>query len=474
MEWTDVQYERKNIIGRGSFGDVYWGTCRGSTVALKVLQAKSNFQHLAEIRHEIEMLSKLKHQNVVVWMGLVQGGGKYGILMSLEKCSLKAVLYKMGPLETLKKWKYSIDICRGMCWLDSQNIFHRDLKPDNILISESGDCRITDFGLSRILESYEFVSDKTGSEPWMAPEVLLRKNITNKADVYAFALIVWQIFTQEPLFNDLNTYSFKDMIVNGHRPSLSSLPPRATLLQEIIGEGWHDDPQQRPTFPELLRKLETALHEAYLKEFPCGLQFWGNHFNGLAFVPWTEFFNKLKGNCTCVSSLKEDILKHYFGVVDSTPIVTIERFRFFLSWFEDLKVFSSEPRVLLPFKVLSDALNTGWLGGIIDYETAVCRLNLVPDQTTTFIVRVNNGQTGWNPFKFPFVLCTRKSTGEVTQARISYDEKLNEFGVVIENEPHKHKRVPITTFIETLQTAINGEPVGKFLSAPISSFYTST
>uniref|UniRef100_A0A6B2L398 Protein kinase domain-containing protein n=1 Tax=Arcella intermedia TaxID=1963864 RepID=A0A6B2L398_9EUKA len=470
MEWTDVQYERKNIIGRGSFGDVYWGTCRGSTVALKVLQAKSNFQHLAEIRHEIEMLSKLKHQNVVVWMGLIEGGGKYGILMSLEKTSLKDVIYKMGPLETLKKWKYSIDICRGMCWLASKNIFHRDLKPDNILISEGGDCRIADFGLSTILEPSEFLIDRAGSKSWMAPEVFLKKNITNKADVYAVALIVWQIFTQEPLFDDLTSSSLENSIVTGHRPSLSSLP---ASLQEILGEGWHNDPQKRPTFPELLRKLETALHEAYLKEFPCGLQFWGEHFKGMAFVPWTEFFNKLKGNCTCVSSLKEDILKHYFGVVDSTPIVTIERFRFFLSWFEDLKVFSSEPRVLLPFKVLSDALNTGWLGGIIDYETAVCRLNLVPDQTTTFIVRVNNGQTGCNPFEFPFVLCTRKTTGEVTQAIISATP--TEFMVVLENQqsPYIHKRVPITTFIETLQRKVlKGYPIGKLLSASVPSLYT--
>uniref|UniRef100_A0A6B2LGQ1 Protein kinase domain-containing protein n=1 Tax=Arcella intermedia TaxID=1963864 RepID=A0A6B2LGQ1_9EUKA len=205
VAWSEVQVDLKAPpMSKGAFGYVYRAKSRGAPVALKLLLEGANYDPNA-ILHEIEVMSILKHPNVVLWMGMVTGGGRYGILMALEKQSLEEVLYRPNaPLDPLKKWKFTLEICRGMCWLYTHQVFHRDLKPDNILISQNEECKISDFGLSRILPAYESVSEKVaiGSRLWMSPEVLQGTNITSKADVYSFGLIVWQIFTQQALFKE--------------------------------------------------------------------------------------------------------------------------------------------------------------------------------------------------------------------------------------------------------------------------------
>lgn len=143
-----------------------------------------------------------------------------------------------------------------MSYLHKQKIVHRDLKPSNILINEYLHPIISDFGISKIKDqSYIDYSESRGSPYYISPEILRGEDYTEKIDVYAFSIILYQIITNLSPYKDTNNYFLILLDVrNKKRPKIPSTVP--SCYKELIEECWDDDPTKRPTFESIIERLE--------------------------------------------------------------------------------------------------------------------------------------------------------------------------------------------------------------------------
>jgi len=195
----------------------------------------------------------------------------------LPNGDLYDVMEKKGKLDAGTCIRYALDIARGMNYLHQHKpkaIIHRDLKPRNLLLHDAGHLKVGDFGLGKLLEplgadeeAMYAMTGETGSYRYMAPEVFMHKHYDKSVDVFSFAIIVQEMFEGGPgqkfqLPRDIAISRATDM----QRPAftVSSYP---SGMKELIRECWDVDPTKRPTFANVILRLE-KIQEAggYLKD----------------------------------------------------------------------------------------------------------------------------------------------------------------------------------------------------------------
>ena len=119
--------------------------------------------------------------------------------------SLRRFLHMQEPnsLSLKQVLTLSLDIARGMSYLHSQGILHRDLKSENLLLSEDMTVKVADFGISCLESCTGDVKSFTGTYRWMAPEMIKGKKHTRKVDVYSFGIVLWELLTALTPFSEL-------------------------------------------------------------------------------------------------------------------------------------------------------------------------------------------------------------------------------------------------------------------------------
>lgn len=197
-----------------------------------------------------------KDENMVIFMDYMTNGS-LDSLLDKSRNSLCTSNYNNTTRQIILA-----GIARGMMYLHSHNIIHRDLKPGNILLDKDFHPHITDFGLSKYLDPMNTRSQSKldcGTTVYMAPEVIQDDSYNNKADVYAFGIIMYEVLTElQPYpkyIQGLATdYQIKSDVINGKRPSFDQTSIRSSF-RSLIEQCWSQNPSERPSFADLFDKL---------------------------------------------------------------------------------------------------------------------------------------------------------------------------------------------------------------------------
>ncbi|XP_076905386.1 uncharacterized protein LOC143561140 [Bidens hawaiensis] len=208
IRWEDLIF--KEEIGHGSFARVYRGIWNGSDVAVKVYFGNQYSEKaLQDYNKEIDIMKRLRHPNVLLFMGSVCSQDKLAIVTELlPRGSLFNVLHNSGlSLDMRQRLKMAADVARGMNYLHHRNppIVHRDLKSSNLLVDKNWLVKVGDFGLSKLKHATFLTARSGGGTPqWMAPEVLRNEPSNEKSDVFSFGIILWELVTQSVPWSNMN------------------------------------------------------------------------------------------------------------------------------------------------------------------------------------------------------------------------------------------------------------------------------
>jgi len=263
FDWV-VQYEDLVLIekcGSGSFGEVWKGEWNSQEVAIKNVRIPMSHmdKNLVDaFRDEVIMMSKLRHPHVLLFMGACIQPPHLSIVT--EWCE-NGTLYDYFHNKTSQELRFeelleiSKQIAIGMNYLHHKNVLHRDLKSTNILIDKYKNAKVADFGLSTILEKGKTTRDFVGTPNWMAPEVLRLEEYTEKADVFSYGVIIWEMVTKKLPFENLNRREIAEIV--GRKAKREVIPPGTNpKVARLIRDCWIHLPKRRPDFSEIVDRIK--------------------------------------------------------------------------------------------------------------------------------------------------------------------------------------------------------------------------
>ncbi|THU49624.1 hypothetical protein C4D60_Mb06t11480 [Musa balbisiana] len=264
---SELDFSTAAIIGKGSFGEIIKAYWRGTPVAVKRILPSLSDDRLViqDFRHEVNLLVKLRHPNIVQFLGAVTERKPLMLVTEyLRGGDLHQHLKEKGPLSTATAINFALDIARGMAYLHNEPnvIIHRDLKPRNVLLvnSNADHLKVGDFGLSKLIRAQNAhdvykMTGETGSYRYMAPEVFKHRKYDKKVDVFSFAMILYEMLEGEPPFSNHEPYEAAKLVAGGNRPSFHA-KGYIQELRDLTDECWAADMNRRPSFLVILKRLE--------------------------------------------------------------------------------------------------------------------------------------------------------------------------------------------------------------------------
>ncbi|KAG7971975.1 hypothetical protein I3843_07G161600 [Carya illinoinensis] len=269
MDWLEISWDELHIkerVGAGSFGTVHRAEWHGSDVAVKLLTMQDfEDDQLKEFLREVAIMKRVRHPNVVLFMGAVTKRPHLSIVTEyLPRGSLYRLIHRPASGELTDKrrrLRMALDVAKGVNYLHclSPPIVHWDLKSPNLLVDKNWTVKVCDFGLSRFKVN-TFISSKSvaGTPEWMAPEFLRGEPSNEKSDVYSFGVILWELVTLQQPWSGLSPAQVVGAVAfQNRRPAIpQNVSP---VLASLIESCWADDPVQRPSFTSIVQSLKKLL-----------------------------------------------------------------------------------------------------------------------------------------------------------------------------------------------------------------------
>lgn len=194
------RYEILDKIGTGGMSDVYKAMDHilGREVAVKVLKQEfaEDVTFVTKFRSEAQSAAGLEHPNIVNIYDVGSENGMYYIVMEyVEGITLKTYIEKKGQLNFKEAISIAIQVGRGIEAAHNKGIIHRDIKPQNIIISTEGKVKVTDFGIARATSSNTIHADVMGSVHYASPEQARNGYVDGKSDIYSLGIVMYEMVT---------------------------------------------------------------------------------------------------------------------------------------------------------------------------------------------------------------------------------------------------------------------------------------
>ncbi|KAH9260707.1 hypothetical protein BASA81_001174 [Batrachochytrium salamandrivorans] len=309
-------------IGSGSSGQIYAARYEGSDVCIKEILVRGD---ILMLKTEFDTLRRLKNPHVIQLFGFaiantmsqtniyppssaptssMDGGEedreedalhydayrpefpRFLLMMELMDTSLDKLLLKKRQLlncdedDVVTKKEHldwALDIAKqvslGLRYIHGKEVLHCDVKPHNILLDKAGTVKLCDLGIAKVINANQKLSDaaQQGTVSYMSPELLMENKITKAVDVYAFGIVMWQLFHLQPPHPDFHSHQeiIHQVVVEHYRPQVDSrLDPK---IANLIKRCWDSDPALRPSFSQIIQelgnisKLENQFGTVYLE-----------------------------------------------------------------------------------------------------------------------------------------------------------------------------------------------------------------
>ena len=249
------KYHVIEFAGEGSFGKVYKARRKGTgqIVAMKFIGKRGkNERDLRNLRSEIEILTKLNHDNIVTLLDAFETSAEFVVVMEFAIGELSDVLQDDKTLPEAEVQKIARQLVRALHYLHSNRIIHRDMKPQNILIGRNGTVKLCDFGFARFMSYNTIVLTSIKGTPlYMAPELVQEQPYNHTADLWSLGCILYELYHGQPPFYTTNMYNLVQQIVRNpvQFPDANISPNFKSFLKGLL----HKSAASRLSWPQLLQ-----------------------------------------------------------------------------------------------------------------------------------------------------------------------------------------------------------------------------
>lgn len=262
-------YELRDKIGAGGFGAVYraYQPAIAREVAIKIILPEYANQpdFIRRFEAEAQLVARLEHIHIVPLYDYWRDpGGAYLVMRFLRGGSLRDYLSR-GPIEIGLGLRLLDQIASALTIAHRNNVVHRDMKPDNILLDEAGNAYLADFGIAKdLLDSTALQEDTdtlTGSPAYMSPEQIVGTEVTAQADIYSLGIVIYEMLTGSHPYKDASTTSLLFKHLNEPLPSVLILrPDLPEAVDDVLQRAANKDAASRYKEPvDLVAELRRAL-----------------------------------------------------------------------------------------------------------------------------------------------------------------------------------------------------------------------
>jgi hypothetical protein len=334
---------------------------------------------------------------------------------------------------------------------------HRDLKPSNLLVDENFRVKICDFGLSINSQKNTTVHNSMayGTPRYMSPEVICGECVTEKADVYSFGIVVWEILNEKEPFDDIDDVSeiISGVTQHNKRPPLNSKTHPS--LNKLITDCWDQDPNLRPDFYKILSKMDEITIESILID-PTACEIW-KKWKGKKEIGFKRFYLRLcKKLCIKTPPNLNENLDYLclFSLIsterEKKNVVTLEKFGLFLKWFgplipkeEDTTIFANVRKIL----------KEDWFFGDVTRKFAENLLSSFYKQIGTYLIRLSltNSET------YPFTISKVKKDRVINHHKIYKSKRDYTLYVKIKQKNNKYEKVrgkDLNSLVENISSVL--------------------